>query len=931
MSYSAQMQNICQKSFVCIVLLVVFSMLAGQPAAGADDLLSLYTGKVIRDIRITCVTSAEVEKRVWENITLRQGESLVLPKIRESIRKIYALKRFSQVSVEAEFMDGGVSLSFCPVEIRTISKIQIAGNQVFTATRLLDVLNVKVNDQLGANQVQKLAQNLLKFYQDHGYAQVQAAVQFIEEPGGTTGVLTVDIQEGEPGRIGSVVFTGQTAFSAEELMSITKLRAEAKFTPETMEQAIERLKSAYLKKHYFEMQVTNQEVRYRQETGQAEIHLNITEGPRTDIRIEGNERIPLAQLQKLLTFSTKRDVEESGLEKYVQALTTYYQNQGFYFAQITAKNVDENDAPTIVFTIAEGPQVEVQALLITGNQAFSTKTLRGHMFTNTGGLFSKGWYRESVFQEDLLAIKAFYQQKGFLEAEVTTVSKEFSDDRQQVTLALTVHEGVQTRVADIKITGEPNEAFVKKFVNKSALRIDQPFNIADVTQTVERIKEVYANQGYINVQVDVTPDFTPDKTAVTVTFRITPGQRFYVGRIFVQGVVTTRLHFVRRELRLKEGDVYSPQKIRDTVRGLLQLGIYDSVTFRRLDTKSLDPMQDLVLEVRETSTQDVEFGVGYSTESGLRGFVEYSDKNFFNYGGKGSARTELSLERPKLTLQYLQPHLLSQDTYGIASLFNEMQRDNDSFKLEERGGRLMLRHNFQETLSLSLGYYFEQNDPSDVKDAAKLSSLDTEVLNLGGFEAQFLWDRRDDLIQPKRGSFSQVYLRSAAEFLGSESNFFEMDAQNSWYVSLASKTVLACSFNAKLIEPTAQSSAIPIYRRYFWGGDNTLRGFEKHEVGPHATDAEGKTVNIGGNRVLGINAELRFPIYSVFGGVVFYDAGANWLHENGFNQDLIRDAVGIGLRVSTPVGPLRFDYGWKLDRESGESAGEYYITIGATF
>jgi outer membrane protein insertion porin family len=240
------------------------------------------------------------------------------------------------------------------------------------------------------------------------------------------------------------------------------------------------------------------------------------------------------------------------------------------------------------------------------------------------------------------------------------------------------------------------------------VKTGKPLNVADISESITRVRDLYANQGYINAEIDVATKFSEDKQQVDVTFQIMPGKQFFVGKILIQGVIRTKKSFIHRELRVKEGDVYNPQKIRETVRRLHQLGLYDSVRFRRLDTKSQEPVQDMLLEVSETSAKDVEFGVGYSTERGLRGFVEYADKNVFNFGGKGSARAELSIARPKLTLQYLHPHVGTQDTQLVASVFNEMQRDNDSFDLEERGMRLGIRHHFDETLSLSVGYIFNR-------------------------------------------------------------------------------------------------------------------------------------------------------------------------------------------------------------------------------
>ena len=181
------------------------------------------------------------------------------------------------------------------------------------------------------------------------------------------------------------------------------------------------------------------------------------------------------------------------------------------------------------------------------------------------------------------------------------------------------------------------------------------------------------------------------------------------------------------------------------------------------------------------------------------------------------------------------------------------------------------------------------------------------------------------------GGIAQLYLRTANNTLGSETDFLELNAQTSWYVNLFQEYVLAFSLNGKLIEPTQSSEYVPIYTRYFLGGDNTVRGFKKHSIGPRATNEEGDRINIGADRLMRFNTELRFPIYSILGGVIFYDTGANWLDDDGFDSENIRDAIGTGLRIATPVGPLRVDYGWKLDRQSGESASEYHIAIGSAF
>jgi outer membrane protein insertion porin family len=914
------------KGFRIITLLITFA-LGYVSSAYAED----FEGRLVQEVRVTCISSPELVKLVQKQIAIQPGELFSQEKIRESIRQIYTLKRFAQITVEGDLIPGGVRLSFCPIQIKTISKFQITGNIAISAERIRDVLELRIGDRVPPNGMTDLKQRVLKLYHDHGYPQVQVDTQTLQDPGFDQEILAIDIREGELSQLGTVTFSGQTVLSEQTLLKTSKLKPGKTFTFEILEKGIDRIKGLYAQKGYLHMEVTGQNLKYNKETGCADLQIVLNEGKPTILRFEGNTQVNTNTLKRLVNILTSKDLQADTLAEHAKAIIDYYHQKGFPFVNITHNLVEEDQALIVLFTIEEGPQVRVQGILFEGNQAFATRELRKLMFTNTGGLFSKGLYQEKVFQEDLLAITAFYRQHGFLETAIISVSKEFSADQTQVSLSIVIQEGIQTQVADIVIQGESDETTLKKIRKRVLLKNGKPFNPDQATQSIDQIKEFYINQGYINAEVEVSTLLTPDRRQATLTFQITASHKFYIGKISIQGTIRTKKVFITRELRVKEGDVYNPQKIKETVRRLHQLGFYDTVTFRRLDPNSDNPVQDMLLAVTETSAKDVEFGFGYSTETGLNGFAEYADKNVFNFGGKGSARVELSLERPKVTLQYHHPHFLTQNTALVTSVFDDIRKDNDSFDIEQRGGRIGIQHDFTPTLSTSFGYYFQQADPSNVTEMARLSALDTKVLNWGGFDARLVWDMRNDVVQTRKGGFIQLYLRTADTSFGSEIDLYEVNAQSSWYFNPFRGYVLAFSGQGRLIEPAQSSARVPIYARYFLGGENSVRGFMKNSIGPTVTKAKGGKVYIGGDRMVRFNAELRFPIYSALGGVIFYDAGANWLDDKGFDSKDFRQAIGAGLRINTPVGPLRIDYGWKLDRQSGESAGEYYITIGSAF
>lgn len=899
--------------------------------AAAPESVSPYAGRQIQDVTITCMTAPDLIKLIEKQVTFQSGDRFSAAAIRDTIRNIYRLNRFSQVVVEADEGDGGVRISICPVQIRSIAKLTFSGNRTFSQETLRDVLGLNVGDGLPSNDPQYLAQPLLKFYREHGYHQVQVFPQIVETESGSGVMVTIAIEEGEPSTIGSITFTGQTVLTEAQLRKISGLLPGKTFTLDVLDAGFERVQAAYAQKSYLNVELVSQDVTYDFDSGEANVRLALVEGPRTVVRFDGNTDVNESTLKKRVSLQSAGDVSESALEGFRQTVLDWYRERGYHFSAVSVEYREEQQEHVVLFRIDEGPRVAVERLVIEGNTDISTKDVQQAVLTDTGGWFTTGWYQEAVFDEDVQAIQALYQQRGYLGAEIVAVEKAFSPDRSRVSLRVTVREGVQTRIAEVRILGERDPERQQRLERLNTLTEDEPLQTSKVAETVSLLRNFYQNLGYLNASIDVSTAFNDDNSRVIVTFQISAGQQFFVGNILIQGVVKTKKSFITRELLLKEGDILNPQKVRETVRRLHQLGLYSSVQFRRLDSKSTDPIQNMAVIVEETASSDIQFDFGYNTELGARGVAEYSDRNVLNYGGRGIARADVSLERPKITLQYMHPHVGTRDTRLIASLFDEFQRDNPAFVVEKRGGRLAVHHTFDPTLSLSVGYVFQQVDPSKVKKAAQISPYDTRVLNLGGLDTQVIWDFRDDLIQPRKGGVNQLSLRMTSESLGAEAEFFEAQALSNWYWRAVGDVVVACALNGRLIEPADGSKQVPIYDRYFLGGDNTVRGFQKHEIGPLGVDDEGNTERAGGNRLVRANAEVRFPVYGPFGGVLFYDVGANWINEDGFHKDLLREGAGLGLRVATPIGPLRLDYGWKLDRESGESPGEFYLTIGSAF
>jgi outer membrane protein insertion porin family len=198
------------------------------------------------------------------------------------------------------------------------------------------------------------------------------------------------------------------------------------------------------------------------------------------------------------------------------------------------------------------------------------------------------------------------------------------------------------------------------------------------------------------------------------------------------------------------------------------------------------------------------------------------------------------------------------------------------------------------------------------------------VLGDVGFSA--VRDSRDDPVQPKRGNYLTLGTRLFAEPFLSEETFTKTTLSDSQLLSFGRGSTFVTSVRIGIADPYGSTEIVPLAERFFAGGNSTVRGFPRDELGPVENG-----VAIGGEGMLVLNQELRFPLRGALRGTLFYDAGNVWRELGEFALDDMRHVLGVGIRYETPIGPLRVEYGHKLDREPGESAGELFFSIGDAF
>jgi len=208
-----------------------------------------------------------------------------------------------------------------------------------------------------------------------------------------------------------------------------------------------------------------------------------------------------------------------------------------------------------------------------------------------------------------------------------------------------------------------------------------------------------------------------------------------------------------------------------------------------------------------------------------------------------------------------------------------------------------------------------------------------QSLRLSGPSFSLTHDTRDDFFNPHKGAFASFDLGFVARALGSDVNFERIYLTGSMFRSIAKGTVWAQSIRTGFLVPGRDTPEIPISERFFAGGDTTVRGFGRDQVGPKEIDPVTGEIGdpLGGETVFIVNEEMRFPIWRFLRGTVFFDAGNVTFRVQDYDPFNLRTVLGLGVRIDTPIGPFRLEYGWKLDRQEDETPGELNLSIGQAF
>jgi outer membrane protein insertion porin family len=581
---------------------------------------------------------------------------------------------------------------------------------------------------------------------------------------------------------------------------------------------------------------------------------------------------------------------------------------------------------TLIAACKEGEGVQVHSLKFNGVKAVDESRLRNALATREGSKLPWGrkrFFERSRFETDLKRIEAFYNDRGYPDVRVTGVDVKMNDKQTAVDITVTLVEGDPVRVVAINLAGfehVPAE-------HLATLKNDLPLKVGTVRdrQLVVSAREMASNElkdhGFPYAKVSADENDGASGKEATLTLTAEPGQMAYIGQVQITGNNSVSDNVIRRQLTFKPGDLYQRSAIQDSQRRLYGLALFQFANVTPVDVENQPAEVPVRVTVAEGRHQRVNFGVGYGTEEKARVDAEYHHLNFF--GGARSAGVHArysSLDRG-VRLDFTQPYVFTPH-FSLTGEGQQWFTYTPAYRSKVAGGKLTLTHRESQRLSWSISLTSEHDVSTIEPEALNDPTLRNDLIALGlnpvtgeqngtlssvGFDIQ--WTTADNVLNAHRGYQLAFHAEDAGRLLPGTFNFYALTTDARHYLPLGKKLVIASRAQLAGIRPlNMDDTNVPFSKKFFLGGASSIRGWGRFEVSPLSSG-----LPIGGNAMFAWSEEVRAILRGNIGGVLFLDAGNVWAKSGDFNFNDLRYAVGSGLRYQTPIGPMRFDYGYQIN------------------
>jgi outer membrane protein insertion porin family len=868
-------------------------------------------------------------------VAIAVGRPLDPAEVRRTVELLHATGAYEDVVVEEADAPGGKAVTVRLVAAPLMTEVVVEGDGVVAPREVREVARLRAGEPLWPERLEAAARDVALDLGRRGYLEARVTAATRRGMAGAAAVFTVSA--------GPRVLVQSASVESSEPSLATLLQEQVEpdagepFDRERARKAAEAMRQALVARGRWRATVEIVEA-YDPAASRIRLIFRADPGPALGVRfVRGAEVKPggavrsgaAGQVRAILREGAAgRDAIEEGRD----ILEAELRHDGHRKAAVTPSEDARPGGIDIVYAIEPGPRSVAGSVVVVPAGPAEVSPARNAALAVRAGVVLRTSAGEPVRDADLAederALTRAFEEAGHAEARVEAEA----EGEGEVAVVFRVAAGPATRVASVEIVvneqggasprppeppaASPREPRPSAVAHELRSRPGGPYHLRDVAADRATLALAWRNDGYLSAEVTPAVELVSGEARVRLI--VSPGPRTIVDRVVVAGLDRTREDVVRRELKVREGEPLGVDDLLETQRRLSALGLFETVTIVELAAEAPE-RRTLVIRVDEGPRSSVAYGIGFGERDLVRGSVEVTRRNLFGMDRRLSAFVRMSFRGSRFLASFREPYLLGRRQELFVTAFRD-EEDRDAFDYARYGIAVQTARALAPRWNLVLRQTYQEIRTYNVVEDCLALDRQFCPATLSGPSASLVSDTRDDPLDPRHGYFLLTDALLSHRVLGGDT-LLKAFVQASGYRLLAPRVILALSGRVGMgrtfgVEPLL----LPIPERFFAGGDYSLRGFGVDEVREE-----------GGNGVLLGTAELRVDAGGGVSAAAFTDVGNVYRLASEMTLSDLRYTAGVGLRYKSALGPLRLDWGYKLDRREGESASRVHVTIGHAF
>jgi outer membrane protein assembly complex protein YaeT len=625
-----------------------------------------------------------------------------------------------------------------------------------------------------------------------------------------------------------------------------------------------------------------------------------------------------------------------------------YRQSGFAFAKVSYRYAPVLGKPGLLFTLSEGPRVELQTISLTGNSAYAAAVLLPFYEGKHSGFPGLGRmiFNKTEIDSGASGIHDYYLSEGYLEVTLDPPQYEFSPDRSRVTVKQIIHKGVRYLIHDIAYTGDLLEKLQPSLEEIKLEITEKPFYRRQELALKDRILQLYGDEGYADATVTVEASLNSTTGQVSLQARIRSGLLITLTQVEVFGNTVTQTPFILSRLPAKPGQLLRRNQTNQGFSNLYATGLFSKVDLS-LEKNGNPRERILQVAVYEVPYKELFFEAGYGSYEWLRILAGFKEKNIFGTGRIFRTEAGASFKGENTLIGLTDPWFLNTEVTGDLSVFYR-RREEPEYISQKFGSTAQFSKQLFEHMYLSLGYTLDSTHLFNLQADADLQGIVANY-QTGAIILQTYYDTRNNALYPSAGQKTSFSSEFSTPVFGSQITYNRFTFGTQWFLPITASSVLALRYDTGLIVPGEGLDVIPLDRRFYNGGANSVRSFQENEPGP--VDPQGGHPGGLANNV--VNLEWRQHLAGDVGINLFFDTGN--ISPNRSREQVgvpiyttraelmqavfsdyfadFRSALGVGLEYFLPIGPARLDFGFNPNPSTTpkEAAYALHFSIGMVF